>query len=71
MIKSLVAEKVNGIVYAGVGNGNIYPAVMSELEAAADNGIKVVRSARVGSGRVPLWGPRSMTKKLASLFPTT
>lgn len=54
MIKSLVAEKVNGIVYAGVGNGNIYPTVMSELETAVDDGIKVVRSARVGSGRTTL-----------------
>ncbi len=54
MVKTLVNEKVDGIVYAGVGNGNIYPTVMSELESAVDKGIKVVRSARVGSGRTTL-----------------
>jgi len=54
LVKTLVNDKVDGIVYAGVGNGNLYPTVMKELENAVKHGIKVVRSSRVGSGRTTL-----------------
>ncbi|BDD04066.1 type II asparaginase [Aureibacter tunicatorum] len=54
LIKTLINEKVDGIVFAGVGNGNIYPTAMDQLERAVKQGIKVVRSARVGSGRTTL-----------------
>ncbi|NIB38456.1 asparaginase [Pseudomaricurvus alkylphenolicus] len=43
---------VKGIVYAGVGNGNLFPAVESALARMRQLGVIVVRSSRVGSGRV-------------------
>ncbi|RAJ01612.1 L-asparaginase [Chitinophaga skermanii] len=43
-----------GIVIAGVGNGNLYPALEAPIKAATAKGIAVVRSSRVGSGRVTL-----------------
>lgn len=43
-----------GIVHAGVGNGNLYPETMAGLIEASKKGVLVVRSSRVGSGRVTL-----------------
>lgn len=51
--KALVKTKVSGIIYAGVGNGNIYPTVMKVLDEAVKEGIQVVRSSRIQAGMVP------------------
>lgn len=51
---AFIENKVAGIVYAGVGNGNINRANMHVLKEAAQKGILVCRAARVGSGRVTL-----------------
>ena len=45
-----------GIVFAGVGNGNLNPRVRAALAEAVRNGVAVVRSSRTGSGRVTLDG---------------
>ncbi|MDR2008775.1 MAG: type II asparaginase [Alphaproteobacteria bacterium] len=44
--------KVKGIVYAGVGDGNFYKAVMPAVQKAAKAKVAIVRSSRVGSGIV-------------------
>ncbi len=41
-----------GIVVAGVGDGNVSDAALDALTTAAENGVVVVRSSRVGSGVV-------------------
>jgi L-asparaginase len=41
---------VQGIVLAGVGDGNSSKAAFERLSAAAKQGIVVVRSSRVGAG---------------------
>lgn len=51
--EALVKAKVDGIVHAGVGNGNIYPAVMDVLDKGVKQGIQVVRSSRIQTGMVP------------------
>ena len=43
-----------GIVYAGVGNGNIHKNVFPELENARKKGVIVVRSSRVPTGATTL-----------------
>ncbi|WON78199.1 L-asparaginase 2 [Serratia sp. UGAL515B_01] len=48
--KALLAEGYEGIVSAGVGNGNLYKSVFDTLATAAHNGIAVVRSSRVPTG---------------------
>ncbi len=48
--EALVKAKYDGIVNAGVGNGNIHKNVFPVLEKAAKNGIAVVRSSRVPTG---------------------
>ena len=52
VIDALVASGVDGIVYAGVGNGNFGTVVDSALQEARKKRIVVVRSSRVGSGNV-------------------
>ncbi|MGL5318754.1 MAG: type II asparaginase [Bacteroidales bacterium] len=59
--KALVDAKVDGIVHAGVGNGNIYPDVMTELDRAVKKGIHVVRASRISEGMVPMNGEVSDT----------
>jgi L-asparaginase len=63
---ALVEASVNagfaGIVFAGVGNGNLNPQVQKALAAAVKNGVAVVRSSRTGSGRVTLDGEVNDTK---------
>lgn len=49
-VKAYSSAKFDGIVSAGVGNGNMYMAVFNALEAASKQGIVVVRSSRTGSG---------------------
>ncbi|MGL5786572.1 MAG: type II asparaginase [Bacteroidales bacterium] len=60
--KALVDAKVDGIVHAGVGNGNIYPTVMTELDRAVKNGIQVIRASRIPVGMVPMNGEVSDTE---------
>lgn len=48
--KALIADGYQGIVSAGVGNGNLYHTVFDTLAAAAQHGVVVVRSSRVPSG---------------------
>lgn len=50
MIDALVREGVQGIVLAGVGDGNTTEEALQGLEDAAKHGVVVVRSTRVASG---------------------
>lgn len=51
-IDNAIADKAQGIVLAGVGDGNTSQAALAALAKAAQQGIVVVRSSRVGSGFV-------------------
>lgn len=53
-VDAAVNAGVDGIVFAGVGNGNPSPATLEALAQARKKGIAVVRSSRVGSGPVTL-----------------
>lgn len=53
-VNAAIDDGVKGIVYAGMGNGNINAPVIEKLEEASDKGIVVCRSSRVGAGRVTL-----------------
>ncbi|PQJ89420.1 L-asparaginase 2 [Aliivibrio sifiae] len=53
-VTAMVDAKFDGIVSAGVGNGNIYHSVFDELAKASKEGVVVVRSARTGSGSTTL-----------------
>jgi len=50
MVNAAVAAGAQGIVLAGVGDGNATKAMVDALAAAAAKGVVVVRSTRVGSG---------------------
>lgn len=50
----LIAKKVDGIVIAGVGNGNFNKAYMDAVKRAVAAGIIVCRASRAPSGRVVL-----------------
>lgn len=52
--KALVDAKFDGIVSAGVGNGNLYHTLFDTLAKASKDGIRVVRSARVPTGSTTL-----------------
>lgn len=49
-IKALIAEGTQGIVSAGVGNGNLYNILFDALIQAREQGVAVVRSSRVPTG---------------------
>ncbi|WP_392430616.1 L-asparaginase 2 [Edwardsiella piscicida] len=49
-VEALVKDGYQGIVSAGVGNGNIYKTVFDALANAAHDGVAVVRSSRVPTG---------------------
>jgi L-asparaginase len=49
-VKALVDAGYEGIVSAGVGNGNLYKTVFDTLATAAHEGTVVVRSSRVPTG---------------------
>jgi L-asparaginase len=51
-VDAAVAAGAQGIVLAGVGDGNATAPMIESLSAAAKKGIVVVRSSRVGSGTV-------------------
>jgi L-asparaginase len=53
-IDMLVSKKVDGIVIAGVGNGNFNKAYMDAVKRAVAAGIIVCRASRTPSGRVVL-----------------
>lgn len=53
-IDMLVAKKVDGIVIAGVGNGNFNKAYMEAVKKAVAAGVVVCRASRAPSGRVVL-----------------
>jgi len=53
-IDELIAKKVDGIVIAGVGNGNFNKAYMDAVKRAVAAGIVVCRASRAPSGRVVL-----------------
>jgi L-asparaginase len=53
-IEMLIAKKVDGIVIAGVGNGNFNKAFMEAVKKAVAAGIVVCRASRTPSGRVVL-----------------
>jgi L-asparaginase len=50
VVDALAAAKVDGIVYAGVGDGNPNKINEEALADARTKGILIVRSARVGNG---------------------
>jgi len=52
IIDAFVEKGVNGIVLAGVGDGNSTDAAIAALEKAAKKGVAVVRCSRTGSGVV-------------------
>lgn len=52
MIAPMLDNGYRGIVYAGVGNGNIHKNVLPVLDKAVMQGINVVRSTRVPTGPV-------------------
>lgn len=54
VIDMMIEKNYKGIVYAGVGNGNIHKNVFPELEKARKAGIIVVRSSRVPTGATTL-----------------
>ncbi|WP_051364328.1 type II asparaginase [Flavobacterium limnosediminis] len=54
LINALVNEKVDGIVIAGVGNGNFNKAYYDAIDAAVKKGVVVCRATRCVSGRVVL-----------------
>ncbi|MFL5739784.1 MAG: type II asparaginase [Flavisolibacter sp.] len=54
IIDMLVQKKVDGIVIAGVGNGNFNKAYMDAVKRAISAGIVVCRASRTPSGRVVL-----------------
>ena len=53
-IDMLIAKKVDGIVIAGVGNGNFNKAFTEAVKRAVNAGIVVCRASRTPSGRVVL-----------------
>lgn len=51
-VEAAIRAGVEGIVYAGTGNGSIHKDVEAALARASKAGIVVVRSTRVGGGEV-------------------
>ncbi len=49
-VNALVDAGYKGIVFAGVGNGNLFPAVETALAKARSKGVEIVRSSRVSTG---------------------
>lgn len=53
-MKSFIDAKFDGIVYAGVGNGNFYHTLFEMAINAQKKGIQIVRSSRVPTGATTL-----------------
>lgn len=54
LVEALVKNKFDGIVYAGVGNGNICGKVLDALKNARLNNVQVARSSRTLAGATTL-----------------
>lgn len=54
MVQHMLKDGYQGIIYAGVGNGNIHKDIFPVLEKARRKGIQVVRSSRVPTGPTTL-----------------
>lgn len=52
ILKAAIASKPDGIVIAGMGDGNLASSDRALLRYAAEAGIQIVRSSRTGSGSV-------------------
>ena len=52
IIEQLINSGTKGIIYAGVGDGNIYKDTLTKLINASKNNTILVRGSRVGSGFV-------------------
>lgn len=52
MLEAVLMTKPQGIIVAGVGNGNVAGSTLSVLQEASRQGISVVRSSRCSSGYV-------------------
>jgi L-asparaginase len=52
--KALVEAGFDGIVSAGVGNGNLYHSIFDTLTKASKEGVLIVRSSRVPTGATTL-----------------
>ncbi len=57
LVDAAVAAGSRGIVHAGLGAGHGSPAEWAALKRAAEAGVLVCQSSRVGSGRVVAHGP--------------
>ncbi|MDO5104921.1 L-asparaginase 2 [Capnocytophaga sp.] len=53
-MKAFIDAKFDGIVYAGVGNGNFYHTLFDLAVKAQQKGIQIVRSSRVATGATTL-----------------
>ncbi|GIZ15227.1 L-asparaginase 2 [Capnocytophaga catalasegens] len=53
-MKAFIDAKYDGVVYAGVGNGNFYHTLFDLAVKARSKGIQVVRSSRVPTGATTL-----------------
>lgn len=54
-VEAAMKAKVKGIVTAGVGNGNMTTSMINALERSVKEGVKVVRSSRIGAGPTSQW----------------
>ena len=54
MVGHMLKNGYHGVIYAGVGNGNIHKDIFPVLEKARKKGIQVVRSSRVPTGPTTL-----------------
>ncbi|MEO6959356.1 MAG: asparaginase [Burkholderiaceae bacterium] len=52
LVEAMLALKPDGIILAGVGNGNTTDAVLQALAGAAVHGVAIVRASRTGRGAV-------------------
>eukprot|EP01029_Cantina_marsupialis_P021293 TRINITY_DN507966_c0_g1_i1.p1 TRINITY_DN507966_c0_g1~~TRINITY_DN507966_c0_g1_i1.p1 ORF type:complete len:350 (-),score=75.15 TRINITY_DN507966_c0_g1_i1:68-1117(-) len=55
-VKAAVKAGAQGIIHAGMGNGNLFPKTLEALDSASKENIIVARSTRVGTGRTNLHG---------------
>ncbi len=55
-IEAVVKSNTQGIVYAGMGNGNLSPTALIALADSRSKGVTVARSSRTGCGRTNLGG---------------
>lgn len=53
-MKAFIDAKFDGIVYAGVGNGNLYHTLLDLAIKAQKKGIQIVRSSRISMGATTL-----------------